>query len=118
MQRTGTGPARTGRVYPDGLYRLARRGADGGGFRRGGKAVNPALTYLCDPVVGPGLYVPEAIAGVMRAVAADDRHRNTEPFRTKLVDRAKTRDDLGPGSDTTGFALCARGSVDHQRPRA
>nr|WP_234827464.1 bifunctional hydroxymethylpyrimidine kinase/phosphomethylpyrimidine kinase [Sinorhizobium meliloti] len=28
--------------------------------------MNPALTYLCDPVVGPGLYVPEAIAGVMR----------------------------------------------------
>ncbi|RVP14336.1 pyridoxal kinase [Sinorhizobium meliloti] len=33
------------------------------------KAVNPALTYLCDPVMGdtdPGLYVPEAIADVMR----------------------------------------------------
>ncbi|MAU47430.1 MAG: pyridoxal kinase [Yangia sp.] len=33
------------------------------------KAVNPRLRYLCDPVMGdtgPGLYVPEAIAGVMR----------------------------------------------------
>ncbi|MBW6419502.1 pyridoxal kinase [Celeribacter sp. PS-C1] len=33
------------------------------------KAVNPALRYLCDPVMGdagPGLYVPEAIADVMR----------------------------------------------------
>lgn len=33
------------------------------------KAVNPGLTYLCDPVMGdegPGLYVPEAIADVMR----------------------------------------------------
>lgn len=33
------------------------------------KAENPALIYLCDPVMGdtgPGLYVPEAIARVMR----------------------------------------------------
>ena len=33
------------------------------------KSVNPRLTYLCDPVMGdiaPGLYVPEAIADVMR----------------------------------------------------
>ncbi|MGV0909666.1 pyridoxal kinase [Martelella sp. FOR1707] len=33
------------------------------------KAVNPRLTYVCDPVMGdagPGLYVPEAIADVMR----------------------------------------------------
>lgn len=33
------------------------------------KAKNPHLTYLCDPVMGddgPGLYVPETIAGVMR----------------------------------------------------
>ncbi|MFD2173579.1 pyridoxal kinase [Rhodobacter lacus] len=33
------------------------------------KAANPQLLYLCDPVLGdsgPGLYVPEAIAGVMR----------------------------------------------------
>ncbi len=33
------------------------------------KAVNPEITYLCDPVMGdagPGLYVPEAIADVMR----------------------------------------------------
>ena len=33
------------------------------------KTVNPRLTYVCDPVMGdsgPGLYVPEAIAGVMR----------------------------------------------------
>lgn len=33
------------------------------------KAVNPAITYLCDPVIGdsgPGLYVPNAIAEVMR----------------------------------------------------
>ncbi|WP_118134480.1 pyridoxal kinase [Oceanicella sp. SM1341] len=33
------------------------------------KAENPGLTYICDPVMGdsgPGLYVPEAIAGVMR----------------------------------------------------
>lgn len=33
------------------------------------KAVNPRLVYLCDPVMGdagPGLYVPEAIADVMR----------------------------------------------------
>lgn len=34
------------------------------------KAANPRLRYICDPVMGdtgPGLYVPEAIAGVMRA---------------------------------------------------
>jgi len=34
------------------------------------KAANPDLIYLCDPVMGdagPGLYVPEAIADVMRA---------------------------------------------------
>lgn len=33
------------------------------------KSANPALRYLCDPVMGdhaPGLYVPEAIAHVMR----------------------------------------------------
>ncbi|MBN7785193.1 pyridoxal kinase [Ponticoccus gilvus] len=33
------------------------------------KAANPCLRYICDPVMGdtgPGLYVPEAIAGVMR----------------------------------------------------
>lgn len=33
------------------------------------KAANPGLIYLCDPVMGdsgPGLYVPEAIADVMR----------------------------------------------------
>jgi pyridoxine kinase len=33
------------------------------------KAANPCLVYLCDPVMGdtgPGLYVPEAIADVMR----------------------------------------------------
>ncbi|WP_418593690.1 pyridoxal kinase [Ponticoccus sp. (in: a-proteobacteria)] len=33
------------------------------------KAANPRLRYVCDPVMGdegPGLYVPEAIAGVMR----------------------------------------------------
>ncbi|WP_320177684.1 pyridoxal kinase [Roseovarius pacificus] len=33
------------------------------------KAVNPRLTYLCDPVMGddgPGLYVPETIADLMR----------------------------------------------------
>ena len=33
------------------------------------KAVNPRLIYVCDPVMGdagPGLYVPEAIADVMR----------------------------------------------------
>lgn len=33
------------------------------------KAVNPGLIYVCDPVMGdtgPGLYVPEAIADVMR----------------------------------------------------
>lgn len=33
------------------------------------KALNPRLTYLCDPVMGddgPGLYVPEAIADTMR----------------------------------------------------
>ncbi|SOC03086.1 pyridoxal kinase [Rhodobacter maris] len=33
------------------------------------KAANPRLRYLCDPVLGdagPGLYVPAAIAGVMR----------------------------------------------------
>ncbi|WP_226550866.1 pyridoxal kinase [Celeribacter naphthalenivorans] len=33
------------------------------------KAVNPTLTYLCDPVLGdsgPGLYVPQPIAEVMR----------------------------------------------------
>lgn len=33
------------------------------------KAANPALTFLCDPVMGdeaPGLYVPETIANVLR----------------------------------------------------
>ena len=33
------------------------------------KATNPRVTYVCDPVMGdtgPGLYVPEAIADVMR----------------------------------------------------
>ncbi|SIS81143.1 Pyridoxal kinase [Paracoccus saliphilus] len=33
------------------------------------KQANPALIYICDPVMGdhaPGLYVPEEIAGVMR----------------------------------------------------
>ncbi len=33
------------------------------------KAENPALIYLCDPVLGdeaPGLYVPEAIAAVLK----------------------------------------------------
>nr|WP_272951957.1 bifunctional hydroxymethylpyrimidine kinase/phosphomethylpyrimidine kinase [Sinorhizobium medicae] len=85
------------------------------------KAVNPALIYLSDPVMGdtgPGLYVPEAIAEVMRdrlLPMADIATPN--PVRTELVDRAIYRDDLGPGSGTTGFALCARGSVDHHRLR-
>ncbi|SMO91728.1 pyridoxal kinase [Paracoccus laeviglucosivorans] len=38
-------------------------------FIRRAKAVNPGLTYLCDPVMGdesPGLYVPEAIATVLK----------------------------------------------------
>ncbi len=38
-------------------------------FIVGAKAINPALVYLCDPVIGdsgPGLYVPEAVASVMR----------------------------------------------------
>lgn len=33
------------------------------------KALNPGLTYICDPVMGdtgPGLYVPEAIAAIFR----------------------------------------------------
>ncbi|MCR8723115.1 pyridoxal kinase [Frigidibacter sp. ROC022] len=33
------------------------------------RQANPALRYICDPVLGdehPGLYVPEAIAGIMR----------------------------------------------------
>ncbi|WP_116133937.1 pyridoxal kinase [Tropicimonas sp. IMCC34043] len=39
------------------------------GFIARAKAANPGLRYLCDPVMGdagPGLYVPEAIAEVMR----------------------------------------------------
>ncbi len=86
------------------------------------KAVNPALTYLCDPVMGDtgsGLYVPEAIADVMRdrlLPVADIAPPNS--FETELVGRAKTRDDLGPGSGTRSFALCPRGSVDHHRLRA
>ncbi|MFT3689680.1 pyridoxal kinase [Paenirhodobacter sp.] len=39
------------------------------GFVRRAKAVNPALRYLCDPVIGdeaPGRYVPEPIAEVIR----------------------------------------------------
>lgn len=39
-------------------------------FVAAAKAANPRLTYLCDPVMGddgPGLYVPEAIADVMRS---------------------------------------------------
>jgi pyridoxine kinase len=38
-------------------------------FVAGAKAANPRLRYICDPVMGdagPGLYVPEAIADVMR----------------------------------------------------
>jgi pyridoxine kinase len=34
------------------------------------KSANPGLVYLCDPVLGddgPGLYVPEAVAGAIRA---------------------------------------------------
>ena len=33
------------------------------------RAANPALTYICDPVIGdagPGLYVPEAVAAALR----------------------------------------------------
>ncbi|TKA97322.1 pyridoxal kinase [Cereibacter changlensis] len=49
-----------------GSLEVARMVAD---FVAGAKAANPGLTYLCDPVMGdagPGLYVPEAIADVMR----------------------------------------------------
>jgi len=49
-----------------GSVEVARMVAD---FVAGAKAVNPRLTYLCDPVMGdagPGIYVPEAIADVMR----------------------------------------------------
>lgn len=38
-------------------------------FVAAAKAGNPGLTYICDPVMGddgPGLYVPESIADVMR----------------------------------------------------
>ena len=49
-----------------GSVEVARMVAD---FVAGAKAANPRLIYLCDPVMGdagPGLYVPEAIADVMR----------------------------------------------------
>lgn len=49
-----------------GSVEVARKVAD---FVAGAKAANPRLIYLCDPVMGdagPGLYVPEAIADVMR----------------------------------------------------
>lgn len=49
-----------------GSVEVARMVAD---FVAEAKAANPGLTYLCDPVMGdagPGLYVPEAIADVMR----------------------------------------------------
>ncbi|SDX59114.1 pyridoxal kinase [Roseicitreum antarcticum] len=49
-----------------GSVEVARMVAD---FVAEAKAVNPRLTYLCDPVMGdagPGLYVSEAIAGIMR----------------------------------------------------
>lgn len=39
------------------------------GFIARARAVNPGLTYLCDPVMGdtePGLYVPEPVADVIR----------------------------------------------------
>ncbi len=49
-----------------GSVEVARQAAD---FVAEAKAANPRLLYLCDPVMGdagPGLYVPEAIADVMR----------------------------------------------------
>ncbi|MFN3273166.1 MAG: pyridoxal kinase [Paracoccus sp. (in: a-proteobacteria)] len=49
-----------------GSVEVARLAAD---FVAEAKAANPRLIYLCDPVMGdagPGLYVPEAIADVMR----------------------------------------------------
>ncbi|PTE19497.1 pyridoxal kinase [Cereibacter changlensis JA139] len=49
-----------------GSVEVARMVAD---FVAGAKAAKPGLTYLCDPVMGdagPGLYVPEAIADVIR----------------------------------------------------
>lgn len=49
-----------------GSVEVARLTAD---FVAMAKAANPGLIYLCDPVMGdagPGLYVPEAIADVMR----------------------------------------------------
>lgn len=49
-----------------GSAEVARQTAD---FIAAAKAENPALIYLCDPVMGdtgPGLYVPEEIALVMR----------------------------------------------------
>ncbi|MBT9385436.1 pyridoxal kinase [Pseudooceanicola sp. CBS1P-1] len=49
-----------------GSLEVARQVAD---FVAEAKAANPHLTYICDPVMGdagPGLYVPETIADVMR----------------------------------------------------
>ena len=49
-----------------GSYDVALMVAD---FVAEAKAINPRLVYVCDPVMGdagPGLYVPEAIADVMR----------------------------------------------------
>lgn len=49
-----------------GSLEVARLTAD---FVRRARALNPGLTYLCDPVMGdvyPGLYVPEEIAAVIR----------------------------------------------------
>ncbi len=85
------------------------------------KAVNPALIYLCDPVMGdtdPGLYVPEAIADVMRdrlLPMADIATPN--PFKLSWLTERKvaTTWDLEAARQ---FCALARGSIDHHRLRA
>ena len=86
------------------------------------KATNPRLTYVCDPVMGdagPGLYVPETIADVMRdrlLPMADIATPN--PFELswltgqsianlKDLDAARTSLRIAPGAHliTTGCAL-------------
>jgi pyridoxine kinase len=92
-----------------GSVEVARKVAD---FVAGAKAANPRLIYLCDPVMGdagPGLYVPEAIAGVMRdrlLPLADIATPNPFELSWLTGHRVATLADLGAARE--GLSLPAR----------
>lgn len=91
------------------------------------KRTNPGLIYLCDPVMGdhaPGLYVPEAIAAIMRdrlLPLADIATPNSFELAHLTGRRIATLDDLAQAARALNLApparLIATGCILRDTPR-